>query len=96
MMGSVGKKMNLLSLWQLRWKERGKGGKRERQVLSLVRLLVNPETIVVITTDMCHCHQAGRETRDAAEHPLTHGTRVPTKNYLAPNGGEGGEVERSW
>lgn len=74
----------------------GRKGKRERRVLSLVRLLVNPETIVVITTDMCRCHLVGRETRDAAEHPLTHRTRVPTKNYLAPICGESREVERSW
>lgn len=62
----------------------GRKGKRERRVLSLVRLLVNPETIVVITTDMCRCHLVGRETRDAAEHPLTHRTRVRlTDGYLS-------------
>lgn len=62
-------------------------------MLSLVGLLVNPETIVVVTTGMCHCHLVGGETRDAAKHPLTHRTQVPAKNYLAPNVEKAGRLK---
>lgn len=105
-MGSVGKKeasvLMAAELGRKRKEERReREGKRERWVLSLVGLLVNPETIVVVTTGMCNCHLVGRETWDAAKHPLTHRTQDPTKNYLAPNVEKAGRLkgpgeDRQW